>query len=191
MKVLLIDNNDSFTYNIVDILHAIKSANVEVKLYEKVSADELSIYNHIIISPGPMTPADYPKFKDVISFCYDSNKPLLGICLGHQAIGEYFGGKLIHLTSVVHGQKKVIDIDNLSTIFHHLPKEIEVGLYHSWAIDFSTLPESLKSTGMSKDPYLMSFQHSQKNIFGVQFHPESFMTESGAQILKNFLSIGV
>lgn len=189
MKVLLIDNNDSFTYNIVDLLQSLNYATVVVKRYSEVSIEEFPDYNHIIISPGPMTPSDYPKLKNAISFCYENNKPLLGICLGHQAIGEYFGGKLIQLQRVVHGQKKIISIDNTSKIFHQLPDEIEVGLYHSWAIDFSSLPESLKSTGMSKDPCLMSFQHRQKNIFGVQFHPESFLTASGKIIMKNFLSI--
>lgn len=189
MQVLIIDNNDSFTYNIVDILRKIETIDYKVLLSNELDTSVLIAFDSIIISPGPMKPADFSVLKDVISYCSQSNKPLLGICLGHQAICEYFGGELVQLKNVVHGQKKRIEIDNNSPIYKNLPPEIEVGLYHSWIVNYKTLKCCLKITGMTADRCLMSVEHYRNNIFGIQFHPESFMTANGKQILENFLSI--
>jgi len=189
MQVLIIDNNDSFTYNIVDILRNIGNADYKVVLSNELETGTLNAFESIIISPGPMRPVDFPVLNDVISYCGKSNKPLLGICLGHQAICEYFGGELVQLKNVVHGQKKQIDIDISSPIFKDLPTKIEVGLYHSWMISHKSLNGNLRATGMTDNQALMSVQHYSDNIFGTQFHPESFMTTFGKQILKNFLSI--
>jgi anthranilate synthase/aminodeoxychorismate synthase-like glutamine amidotransferase len=189
MQVLIIDNNDSFTYNIVNILRDIATVDYLVLPSDELVTDECNAFSHIVISPGPMKPADFPVLKNVISHCSRRNKPLLGICLGHQAICEYFGGELVRLENVVHGQKKRIKIDNNSPVFKNLPSEIEVGLYHSWMIRHITLPECLKITGMTTDQCLMSVKHQENNIFGIQFHPESFMTRWGKRIFENFLTI--
>lgn len=189
MKVLIIDNNDSFTYNIVDILRNIETTDCKVLPSNELEISALSAFDHIIISPGPMKPIDFPILRDVISYCSKNNKPLLGICLGHQAICEYFGGELVQLKHVVHGQKKQIEIDNSSPIYRNLPPKIEVGLYHSWTVNPKTLNSCLKTTGMTADQSLMSVQHYSANIFGTQFHPESFLTVNGKQIMENFLSI--
>jgi para-aminobenzoate synthetase component 2 len=191
MQVLIIDNIDSFTYNIVDILRNIGTVDYKVLLSNELDPDELSAFDRIIISPGPMKPADFPMLEAVISHCSQSNKPLMGVCLGHQAICEYFGGELVQMKNVVHGQKKRIEINNNSPIYRNLPPEIEVGLYHSWMVNYKTLPHCLKITGMTADKCLMSVQHYKDNIFGIQFHPESFMTAWGKQILENFLNIQV
>ena len=189
MKVLIVDNNDSFTYNIVDIIRNIGAVDYRVVLSNELEIETVSQYNNIIISPGPMKPIDFPVLYEVISYCCQSNKPLLGICLGHQAICEYFGGELIQLKEVVHGQKKLIEIDNHSPIYSNLPSKIEVGLYHSWVVKNNSLNDCLRMTGITDDQSLMSVQHYKGNIFGTQFHPESFMTTSGKQILENFLNI--
>jgi anthranilate synthase/aminodeoxychorismate synthase-like glutamine amidotransferase len=187
--ILLIDNHDSFTYNVVNILRNIEAAGFLVISSDNLNIHNLDIFSHIIISPGPMKPADFPVLNDVISYCSQNNKPLLGICLGHQAICEFFGGELVQLEHVVHGQKKRVQIDNSTPVFKNLPSEIETGLYHSWMIRHQTLPECLKITGMAAGQCLMSVKHQTKNIFGLQFHPESFMTSWGKQIFKNFLGI--
>ena len=189
MKVLIIDNHDSFTYNIVDLIRNIGTFDCEVLFSNSLEIASIGDFDHIIISPGPMKPVDFPVLKDVISYCTINNKPLLGICLGHQAICEHFGGELVQLKNVVHGQKKRIEIDNSSPIFRNLPNKIEVGLYHSWGVNHKSLNGSLRIIGMSADQSLMAVQHCENNIFGTQFHPESFMTTFGKQIMENFLSI--
>lgn len=189
MRVLLIDNNDSFTYNIVELLRSLHGAAYDVLSSKGLEMSVLEDYSHIIISPGPMTPSDFPELNDVIAFCEDRDKPLLGICLGHQAICEYFGGRLVRMDKIVHGHKESIGIDNHSIIYNELPDTIDVGLYHSWRIDHHDLPDELLITGMSQEDCLMSVQHRSKMIFGIQFHPESFLTTRGNRILENFTNI--
>ncbi len=188
-RVLLIDNNDSFTYNIIEMLRTIDDAEGEVLSSAGLDMASLNHFDHIIISPGPMTPKDFPILSEVIRYCYVANKPLLGICLGHQAIGEYFGGQLVRLETVVHGQRRQITIDTSSPIYMGMPDKIEVGLYHSWAVDSATLPSWLKATAFTDSHCLMSLECRQRPIFGIQFHPESFMTPLGRQIVENFLNI--
>lgn len=188
-RVLLIDNNDSFTYNIIELLHSIGEVEGVIVPSTELNIVQLNEFEHIVISPGPMRPKDFPILSKVIEYCFTTYKPLLGICLGHQAIGEYFGGKLVRLNSVVHGQRRQIAIDTSSLLYANLPDNIEVGLYHSWAIEHSTLPLSLKAIGFTSDSCLMSIEHSERAIFGIQFHPESFMTKQGRQIIENFLNI--
>ena len=187
MKVLLIDNNDSFTYNIVNTLEKIKDVVITVSRSNEFNIDELAYFEKVIISPGPGKPAHFPILKEVISYCLRYHKPLLGICLGHQAICEYFGATLIQLDEVIHGQQKLITIDNSFSIYRNLAKQIEVGLYHSWTINPKTLPDCLEVTGMTSEQSLMSVVHKNTTIYGVQFHPESFMTTYGDLIFKNFL----
>lgn len=189
MKVLLIDNNDSFTYNIVEILRSINRVSFEVIPYSCLDVGKLNEFNNIIISPGPMIPSDYPKHAQVISFCEHHHKPLLGICLGHQSICAYYGNKLVRMEKIIHGQKKRITIDNRCPLFSQLPNKIDVGLYHSWKIDHQTLSNELTITGISDDDCLMAVQKTGRSIFGTQFHPESFLTPMGKQILDNFTAI--
>ena len=189
MRLLLIDNNDSFTYNIVDILRTFKKWRFDIVNPFDLHVDSPQLYDKVIISPGPGKPSDFTALKIVIANCAKYNKYLLGICLGHQAICEYFGGKLIRLETPVHGQKKTITIDNTSAIFRDMPPKIDVGLYHSWTIEYGSLPCNLKITGATEDNVLMSVEHNNYNIYGVQFHPESFLTKYGKQIIKNFLTV--
>ncbi len=189
MRVLLIDNNDSFTYNIVSTLKRIEQVDTTVLNSDTFDITLLEKFEKIILSPGPGMPKDFPILDKVISYCLKNNKPLLGICLGHQAICCYFNAKLFNLNQVIHGHRKKIKINNSSSIYKHIPPEIEVGLYHSWAVEMNSLGEDLQITGVSEDGVLMSVQHSIKPIFGVQYHPESFLTQYGKQILENFLLI--
>ena len=189
MKLLLIDNNDSFTYNIVDMFRKVNGVNLDIIISQKLSVESLYKYEKIIISPGPAKPKNYPILEKVIAYCLNSSTPLLGICLGHQAICCFFGGQLIQLKEVVHGRQKTVYLNNDSLIYSSFPSEIEVGLYHSWAIEAETLPSCLKITGTLANRCLMSIQHKTHPIYGLQFHPESFLTTYGLQIIKNFLAI--
>ncbi len=190
MKIILIDNNDSFTFNIVDILRKIKFIDFHVEPYEKVSASQLENYDKVIISPGPDRPEKYLKFNGIIETCINKNIPLLGICLGHQAICQYFGAKLFQLQEVVHGRQKDMIVTANSLLFSGIPSVVKVGLYHSWAIDLHTLPKCLLATGVSKsENCLMAVAHKQYKIYGIQFHPESFLTEHGQQMIVNFAKI--
>lgn len=188
MKLLLIDNNDSFTYNIVDMLRKIDYINLDIVASQKLYIESLFNYEKIIISPGPAKPKNYPALEKTIAYCINNSTPLLGICLGHQAICCFFGGKLIQLKEVVHGRQKTVYLNNNSLIYNGLPPKIEVGLYHSWAIEVETLPNCLEITGTLANACLMSVEHKIHPIYGLQFHPESFLTTYGLQILKNFLA---
>ena len=185
MKVLLMDNNDSFSYNIVDLFNKIKYADLYVRKTNLICIDSIETYDCIIISPGPGKPDDFPNIKKILAR-YKTSKPILGVCLGHQAICEFFGGKLIKLEQVSHGQKHKIDIANTG-LYAGMQSQIEVGLYHSWSIDIPTLPDCFDITGTLNDKRLMSIAHKEYNIYGVQYHPESFMTEYGEKIIRNFL----
>ncbi|MDH5475894.1 MAG: aminodeoxychorismate/anthranilate synthase component II [Cyclobacteriaceae bacterium] len=187
MQVLLIDNNDSFTYNIVGILQKNNEVKFKVIPSDIVELEDIDKFDKIIISPGPGKPSDFPILKRLFDK-YKKTKPILGICLGHQAVCEYFGGKLMRLNTVVHGQKHSINIENKNTyLYANLPDAINVGLYHSWVIDIGSKPDCLKTTGVERGDVLMSVSHKEYDIHGVQFHPESFMTEHGNEIINNFL----
>ena len=187
MSILLVNNNDSFTYNIIDVLRGLDHQNFQVVLSSKITPAHLNKHEKIIISPGPGKPQDFPNIKKVIAAC-KKRKSLLGICLGHQAICEFFGGNLIRQTPVSHGQKHTIHIDNKNTyLYKGLAQTIEVGLYHSWAVDTNSLPSCLNITGSSDTNTLMSVSHVDYDIHAIQFHPESFMTPTGSKIISNFL----
>lgn len=190
MKAALIDNNDSFTYNIVELIRNLPGSWLNVIPYEKLKMDELSSYENIILSPGPGLPDDFPLLHEVLNI-YHSTKSILGICLGHEAIAKFFGAELIHLPSVVHGQPKVINVVNESALYGNMPPKFNVGLYHSWVIDKGKFPSELEITGLSDEGNIMSFQHKTLNLFGVQFHPESIITEYGKEMMGNFLKTGM
>lgn len=189
MKLLLLDNNDSFTYNIVDLLRSFDFLDVEVIKSSVLEEDSLKKYDKIILSPGPGKPDDFPAIKTTIRFSKENKIPLLGICLGHQAICEYFGAQLFRMPEVIHGRKQMIKIKSSATLFRQLPLKIGVGLYHSWAVNVDTLPKCLSTVASSEQHILMAVQHTDLPIFGIQFHPESFITDFGEEIMSNFLNV--
>lgn len=190
METALIDNNDSFTYNIVELIRRIPGCDLTVIPCEKTDISELERYDKLILSPGPGLPEEFPRLQDILDSFY-STKPILGICLGHETIAQYFGAELIHLPSVIHGQPKEIQVIEESVLFKNIPAKFTAGLYHSWAIDRENLPSGLQITGISEEGNIMSFQHKEFNLFGVQFHPESIITEYGKELMENFLNIEV
>ncbi len=190
METALIDNNDSFTYNIVELIRRIPGCDLTVIPCEKTDISELERYDKLILSPGPGLPKEFPVLQDILDSFY-ATKPILGICLGHEAIAQYFGAELIHLPSVIHGQPKEIHVFEESVLFKNIPAKFTAGLYHSWVIDVGNIPSGLQITGLSEEGNIMSFQHKEFNLFGVQFHPESVITEYGKELMKNFLNIEV
>lgn len=187
MEAALIDNNDSFTYNIVELVRKIDGVTLEVIPYEELRVDDLSKFKKLIISPGPGLPHEFPHLQDVLQ-AYHSEIPILGICLGHEAIACFFGAELTHLPTVVHGQPREINVTAPSLLFKGLPQNFKAGLYHSWVVDKHKLPAELMITAFSEDNNIMSFRHSKYDLFGVQFHPESIITEYGKEMMTNFLS---
>jgi anthranilate synthase component II len=186
-EVLIIDNYDSFTYNLVHYLEQL-DCKVMVLRNDEFELEEIIKYNTIILSPGPGIPSESGLLNKVIS-TYASSKKILGICLGQQAIGEVFGGSLLNLDTVHHGVSSSIDIvvpDEI--LFKNLPKQLEVGRYHSWVINPIDFPEDLEITSVAKNGEIMSIRHKHFNVKGVQFHPESILTPHGKTILENWLS---
>jgi len=185
LKILLIDNYDSFTYNIVHYLE-LNNAKVDVVYNDKIKFDEILNYDKIVLSPGPGLPKDSGQLMQLIHECHQKI-PILGICLGFQAIIEYFGGRLVNQKEVKHGVSESCFFENNSILFKDTPCEYSVGLYHSWMADEKTFPKSLTITAKSKTDVIMAFEHNKMPIYGVQFHPESIMTENGIKIIRNFL----
>lgn len=190
MEAVLIDNNDSFTYNIVELIRRIPDCNLTVIPSSWNDIAELAKYEKIIISPGPGLPDEFPILRKLLD-AYHTSKPILGICLGHEAIAQYFGAELIQLPSVIHGQPKDVYITNGSILYNNIPSKFTAGLYHSWIVDSRNFPAELLITGYSEEKIIMSFRHKHLDLFGVQFHPESIMTEYGKEMLENFLNIGI
>ncbi|WP_026505018.1 anthranilate synthase component II [Butyrivibrio sp. NC3005] len=187
--ILLIDNYDSFTYNLYQYIGTInpdikvvRNDQVTVKDIEKMPIEK------IILSPGPGEPKDAGICEEVIRI-FGGKIPILGVCLGHQAICEAYGGRIVNAKKLMHGKKSEITIDNTSRIYKGLPEKIEVARYHSLVLDKDTLPDVLKITSRDEDGEIMSVEHENGKIFGVQFHPESIMTKKGMDILKNFLEL--
>ncbi|MDX2442559.1 MAG: aminodeoxychorismate/anthranilate synthase component II [Bacteroidales bacterium] len=186
IHILLVDNNDSFTYNILEALRANTLAKVDVLRQNQIELTQVAEYDKIILSPGPGLPSDFPLLYQIIDE-FKSNKSILGICLGHQAICSYFGANLVKLPIVCHGQSHEINVNTNSKLYRNLPEDFNVGLYHSWAVDTSEFPQELEITGISDTQIIMSVAHNRYDLHGIQFHPESFISEHGAEILKNFI----
>lgn len=186
MKVLIVDNYDSFTYN---LFHYVEKCdvNVIVKRNDEIDIVEVNQYDKIILSPGPGLPSETNLMFDILRD-YSGSKSILGVCLGMQGIAEFFGGKLINQAKVKHGVAVDVKVDSESILYKGVPSEFKVGLYHSWCVDEMSLPESLEITGVSEEGVVMSIQHKTLPVFGVQFHPESIMTEHGLAIIRNFLN---
>lgn len=189
MLICNIDNYDSFTYNLVQIVKKISGISCEVRKNDCIDLNELSVYDKILFSPGPGVPSKAGKMNEIIEKYYKT-KSLLGICLGHQAIAEVFGGMIYNLPKPLHGIKENILItDTKEYLFDGLPSEIEGGLYHSWAVEEASLPSSLKVTAKSKSGIIMGISHTEYDVKGLQFHPESVMTPFGEKIIRNWLCV--
>jgi anthranilate synthase component II len=183
MSVLLLDNFDSFTYNLYDYISEL-GYEVQVTRNDAFDMSKLELYSHIVISPGPGLPEDAGCTMQVIAEA-KGRIPILGICLGMQAIGVHFGERLYNLEHVRHGIQMTCEQQAQGILFRQIPETFEVGLYHSWALDVSN--ESLKITALSVEGVVMAVESIQNKCFGVQFHPESIMTPSGKLMLRNFL----
>ena len=202
MKILVFDNYDSFTYNLVHLVEKITGEKVDVFRNDKLPLEQVQQYDKIILSPGPGIPSEAGLLLPLIK-AYASTKSILGVCLGHQAIGEAFGGTLVNLSTVFHGVATFIETNvNIQpttdnqlptpntqppTIFAGLPAKIEVGRYHSWVISDENFPEELTITARDENQYIMALQHKTYDVTGVQFHPESVLTPEGEKMMRNWL----
>lgn len=185
MKVVIIDNYDSFTYNLA---HLVKELGADVTVFrnDQFQLPELERFDKIILSPGPGIPSEAGLLMDVIRK-YAGRKPMLGVCLGHQAIGEAFGAKLTNLSEVCHGVATPCTQFCNDVIFDGLDKRIEIGRYHSWVVDRSGFPDCLDVTAVSDDGCIMGLKHKNYDIHGIQFHPESVLTPDGKKMVRNWL----
>jgi anthranilate synthase component 2 len=191
-KVVIIDNYDSFTYNLVHLVESIISTDVTVLLNDQFELEELVAFDRIILSPGPGLPNDAGKTMEVIKH-YQLTKSILGVCLGHQAIGLAFGAKLKNLETVYHGIENNIHITadertSNSGLFANISMPMLVGRYHSWVIDNKCLPEDLLVTATDDNGEIMAVKHKTLDLQGIQFHPESIMTPKGEELIRNWLS---
>ncbi len=188
MKLLVLDNYDSFTYNLVQYIQELLDQKIDVLRNDAIALSAVDDYDVIILSPGPGIPSQAGIMPELIKK-YASEKFILGVCLGHQAIGEAFGAPLENLTTVFHGVATPIQItDPEDILFEDIPRQIEVGRYHSWVVNKNSLPETLKVTALDSQGEIMALRHRSYEVYGVQFHPESIMTAEGMKILENFLT---
>ena len=200
MKILVFDNYDSFTYNLVHLVEKITHQKVDVYRNDQIPLEKVKDYDKIILSPGPGIPIEAGLLLPLIKE-YASTKSILGVCLGHQAIGEAFGGKLLNLSTVYHGVATKIEVggrksevrgqksEGKSHLFEGLPDEIEVGRYHSWIVTDENFPDELEVTARDENNYIMALQHKKYDVQGVQFHPESVLTPMGEEIMRNWLAV--
>lgn len=187
MKILVFDNYDSFTYNLVHLIKELGYTDVEVHRNDKIALKDINRFDKIVLSPGPGIPAEAGLLLPLIR-AYADKKSILGVCLGHQAIGEAFGASLLNLEDVHHGIQSDINVIAEHSLFEDLPEKLLVGRYHSWVIDKNTLPESLIVTSTDDEGEIMSIKHKEYDVHGVQFHPESVLTPKGKKIVENFLA---
>ena len=185
MKIVIIDNYDSFTYNLA---HLVRELGTEVTVLrnDRFALDDLEPYHKVILSPGPGIPSEAGLLTDVIRR-YAESKPILGVCLGHQAIGEVFGARLENLSDVFHGVATPCHIVADDPIFSGLPSDITVGRYHSWVVSREGLPDCLEVTAVSDEGQIMALRHRELNVRGIQFHPESVLTPDGKRMVQNWL----
>lgn len=187
-KILVLDNYDSFVYNLV---HIIREEGFEVDVYrnDKISIDDVDQYDKILLSPGPGVPDEAGIMKDLIRR-YAASKSIFGVCLGHQAIGEVFGASLTNMEVVLHGfgmKTKVVE-NTKDYLYNEVPAEFTTGRYHSWVVDKDSVAGDLEITALGEDDYVMGIRHKSLDVRGVQFHPESVLTEGGKQLVQNWLN---
>lgn len=189
MKILVLDNYDSFTFNLVHILrHLGHGKSMDVIRNDHISVEEVKSYDKILFSPGPGIPDEAGIMKDVIGE-YAGTKSMMGVCLGHQGIGEVFGATLFNMPVVRHGVTTQIEVlDSSEKLFHELPDTFQVCLYHSWAIEEKSVPPELAITARDEHGTVMGLQHKTYDIRGLQFHPESILTEGGIKMMQNWLT---
>jgi anthranilate synthase component 2 len=187
MKIVVIDNYDSFTYNLVHAIKKISGLPVDVFRNDEIALDDLEQYDKIVLSPGPGIPEEAGLLLDIIRR-FGPSKSMLGVCLGHQAIGEAFGGSLTNMNRVLHGIATLVTTTKVPTsLFEGLPESFSVGRYHSWIVNEADLPECLQVTSYDDQGMIMSMKHTTFNVEGVQFHPESVLTPLGEQMITNWL----
>ena len=192
MKILVLDNYDSFTYNLVHLVEKILHQKIDVHRNDQIALEKVKEYDKIILSPGPGIPEEAGSLLALIKE-YAATKSILGVCLGHQAIGEAFGGKLINLSKVYHGVATEIEVGGResgvgSKLFQDLPDKFSVGRYHSWILSDENFPDELQVTARDDNNYIMALQHKKFDVQGVQFHPESVLTPDGERIMRNWLA---
>ncbi len=188
INILVLDNYDSFTYNLVHLIEAILNKKVNVFRNDKISLDEVEKYDKIVLSPGPGIPDEGGIMKSLIER-YASSKSILGVCLGHQAIAEVFGGQLLNMEKVYHGLSTTLKIVSKEDyLFSGLPRLFEGGRYHSWLVSKENLPSCFDITVEDQEGNIMGISHQKYDVKGVQFHPESVLTEYGEKILTNWLN---
>jgi anthranilate synthase component 2 len=186
-KIIIIDNYDSFTYNLV---HIIRELGYEIDIFrnDKITVEEVSAYDKIILSPGPGIPDEAGILKSVVMEL-GNTKSILGVCLGHQGIAEVYGASLFNLPTVLHGVTSSMQVLNpTEKLFKGLPSSFTITHYHSWAVKPETMPDELEVTALNKDGLIMAIAHKKQDVRGVQFHPESIMTKHGKTIIKNWIN---
>ena len=189
MKILVLDNYDSFTYNLVHYVLELADATVDVIRNDQITVEAVEEYDVVILSPGPGLPADAGIMPALIKKYY-TKKPILGVCLGHQAIGEAFGGQLHNLERVYHGLETPVDITGKDSIlFENIPSPFIAGRYHSWVVKPEDINNNLEVTATAEDGVIMAMRHKEFPIYGVQFHPESILSSDGATVLDNFVML--
>jgi anthranilate synthase component II len=188
-KILVIDNYDSFVYNLVYYIEKITGVNPAVFRNDEIDIRQVSGYDKILLSPGPGIPIEAGICLELIKR-YSSEKSILGVCLGHQAIGEAFGAKLVNLTSVYHGFSTEVDVTEFEELlFKGLPGSFMAGRYHSWVVEKENLPDCLRVTCLDKNGLIMGLRHKSYDVRGLQFHPESVLTEHGFEIIRNWIEM--
>lgn len=186
MKLLVLDNYDSFTYNLVHLVEKVSDAKISVVRNDKISIAEIANFDKILLSPGPGLPKDAGIMPQLLK-TYSSNRSILGVCLGMQAIAENFGGSLQNLDTVYHGIATSVTITENNSLFTGCPTSFKVGRYHSWVVDPNTLPAQLKVTAVDEQNNIMAIEHKTLDLKGVQFHPESILSEFGELMITNWL----
>jgi len=187
-RILVIDNYDSFTYNLVHYIEMVTGLRPAVFRNNEISPEEVGAYDKILLSPGPGVPDEAGVCLELIRR-YSKNKSILGVCLGHQAIGEAFGAELVNLKKVYHGlSTQVFVLDSTDVLFRDIPVTFNAGRYHSWIISNKNIPECLKVTCIDSDQMIMAVRHRNYDVAGVQFHPESVLTENGINIIRNWVN---
>jgi len=188
MKILVIDNYDSFTYNLVHAIKKITGLPVDVFRNDEIGLEEIEKYDKIVLSPGPGIPEEAGLLLDIIK-AYAPTKSILGVCLGHQAIGEAFEGELLNMNKVIHGMGTLVKLTgSKSVLFNDLPNSFDVGRYHSWIVKKENLPDCFEITSLDEEGMIMSMKHKKYDVEGVQFHPESVLTPLGEKMIENWLS---
>lgn len=185
-KIIIIDNYDSFTYNLYHLIRELGYTSIEVHRNDKIALEDIGRFDKILLSPGPGIPSEAGLLLPIIKR-YAPVKSMLGVCLGHQAIAESFGGTLVNLTDVYHGVATPVKVVDEDYLFRGMPQTFDVGRYHSWAVSGDNFPSSLHITAVDEEGAIMALCHETYDVHGIQFHPESVLTPNGKQIIANWL----